>query len=315
MTPEAVASEAAASEAAASDAVGAVGDREAAYATTDHVTAGMAVTEYRPTGGRGRGRGRGRTIVALSSLGVSRRSWATAGPVLARHHRFLAVDIPGHGGSEPASHFLTVPDLAEALAALLEADAITDAVLVGNSMGATVCTELAATRPDLVSHLVHVGSAVWESEPARRAWLHSRSGLFCNPDGRPPEMTAEFVEAIFGSYDADRHRMLREDQLASGVRLGWAMWALYSYDTVATLRRLRQPVLAVFGDNDPYRARTLPLMRSHVGHLDEVVVAGGGHLLPVDRGPELADHIESWLGTAPVTAKHSSVNNRTKETA
>lgn len=271
----------------------------------DVTIAGMAVTDYRPDGGRDRDRDR--TIVALSSLGVSRRSWSTAGPVLAeRRRRCLAVDIPGHGGSEPAPRFLTVPDFAEALAGLLDAEGIREAVLVGNSMGATICTELAATRPDLVSHLVHVGSAVWESERDRRSWLHSRSELFCNPDGRPQEMTAEFVEAVFGSYDADWHRMLREDQQASGVRLGWAMWALYSYDTIAALRRLRMPVLAVFGENDPYRAQTLPALRRHVEHLDEVMVAGGGHLLPVDRGPELAQHIDTWLS--------SPNDERTKET-
>lgn len=269
--------------------------------TAETVVAGIAVTEYRPVTDADR------TIVLLSSLGVSRRSWAHAGPLLARRHRCLAVDIPGHGSSVPAPHFLTIPDFAQALAGLLEAEGVVDAVLVGNSMGATICTELAATRPDLVSHLAHVGSAVWESEAARRAWLHSRSGLFCNPDGRPPEMSREFVEAIFGSYDSDRHRMLREDQQASGVRLGWAMWALYSYDTVAALRGLDQPVLAVFGENDPYRDQTLPLLRRHVARLDEVVVAGGGHLLPVDRGPELADHIQTWLERV--------TDERTKETA
>jgi pimeloyl-ACP methyl ester carboxylesterase len=271
----------------------------------------MAVTDYRPDGDWDR------RIVALSSLGVSRRSWATTGPALGRRHRCLAVDIPGHGGSEPVSHFLTIPDFAEAVAAVLEAEGIRDAVLVGNSMGATICTELAATRPDLVSHLVHVGSAVWESEADRRTWLHSRSGLFCNPDGRPPEMAREFVEAIFGSYDADRHRMLREDQQSSGVRLGWAIWALYSYDTIEALHRVAQPVLAVFGENDPYRDQTLPLLRRHLEHLDEVTVAGGGHLLPVDRGPELAQHIETWLRatSAPRRIKHSGMNDeRTKET-
>jgi pimeloyl-ACP methyl ester carboxylesterase len=257
--------------------------------TTESIKARMAVTEYRPSGDWDR------TVVLLPSLGVSRRSWASVGPLLAGRHRALAVDIPGHGTSYPATHFMTIPDFAEALGALLDAEGVRDAVLVGNSMGATICTELAATRPDLVSRLAHIGSAVWESERDRRAWLHSRSALFCNPDGRPGEMTREFAEAIFGEYDADRHAMLREDQQQSGVRLGWAMWALYSYDTVTALRTLRQPVLAVFGENDPYRSQTLPLLRRHVERLDEVVVAGGGHLLPVDRGPELAAHIERWL--------------------
>jgi pimeloyl-ACP methyl ester carboxylesterase len=261
---------------------------------------GLAVTEYLPAGApQG-------TLVALSSLGVSRRSWASAGPELARTHRVLAVDLPGHGTSPAHPHFLTIPDFARAIAAMLDAEGIGAVGVVGNSMGATIGTALADERPDLVTHLVHVGSAVWSDEVARRAWLHSRSGLFYGPEGGR-EMTAEFVEAIFGRYDEGWHRMLREDQQCSGIRLGWAMWALYAYDTAAALSRLSLPVLAVFGERDPYREVSLPVLRRMVRRLDEVVIPDGSHLLPVDRGPELAAHIRNWLSSA--------VHGRTKEMA
>jgi pimeloyl-ACP methyl ester carboxylesterase len=108
-------------------------------------------------------------------------------------------------------------------------------------------------------------------------------------------MTRDFVEGIFGCYDEGWHQMLLEDQRRSGIRLGWAMWALYTYDTAATLDRLNRPVLAVFGERDPYRDVTLPVLRRHLRCLDEVVIAQGSHLLPVDRGPELAAHIGTWL--------------------
>jgi len=255
----------------------------------DSVAAGLAVTEYRPAGAAER------TIVMLSSMGVSRRSWSTVGQVLGQRHRCLAVDITGHGTSASAKHFMTIQDFAEAVGTLLDHEQVNQAVLVGNSLGATICTELAAARPELVSHLVHVGSAVWESEIDRRQWLHSRSALFCRPDGMATELTADFVEAIFGGYDPDRHRMLREDQQRSGPRLGWVMWALYAYDTLATLARIGQPVLAVFGENDPYRGQSLPLLRGAQPRLEEVIVTDGSHLLPVDRGPELAANIQTWL--------------------
>jgi pimeloyl-ACP methyl ester carboxylesterase len=61
----------------------------------------------------------------------------------------------------------------------------------------------------------------------------------------------------------------------------------------------------VFGERDPYRDVTLPVLRRHLRALDEVIIPEGSHLLPVDRGPELAAHIRSWLtstsdGTADV---------------
>jgi 3-oxoadipate enol-lactonase len=253
---------------------------------------GIAVTEYRPDGDHER------TLIFLSSLGVSRRCWEGVANELGTRHRCLAIDIPGHGTAPAAPNFMTMPDFAGAIGALI--DNLGEAsggrvAVVGNSMGATIGTALADARPDLVSHLVHVGSAVWESETARRQWLHSRSALFCRSDGSVREMTGEFVEAIFGRYDADSHRMLREDQERSGPRLGWAMWALYAYDTPTALGRLRQPVLAVFGERDPYREVSLPVLRQSLRRLDEVVIPGGSHLLPVDCGPELAAHIHDWL--------------------
>ncbi len=255
----------------------------------DAVFGGLAVSDFRPS------EKDAPVIVLLSSLGVSRRSWAGVGPILGREYRCLAVDIPGHGGSEPAKNFMTIEDFAEAVAAMLDRAGIRDAILVGNSMGATIATELAVTRPDLVSQLVHVGSAVWDSEEGRRQWLHSRSSLFCRPDGTLFDMTEDFVVNIFGAYDAAHHLMLKEDQAAAGPRLASAMWAIYAYDTLIALGRLSQPVLAVFGENDPYRTQTLPLLRQTVARLDEVVIPGGGHLLPVDRATELAACILAWL--------------------
>ncbi|HEY1968669.1 MAG TPA: alpha/beta fold hydrolase [Pseudonocardia sp.] len=258
----------------------------------DYERQGLAVTEYRPDGPWDH------TLVLLSSLGVSRRSWSVPGRLLGRSYRCLAVDLPGHGTSPPPEHFLTIPDLAEAIGGLLDDLGARDVAVIGNSMGATIGTALADQRADLVSALAHIGSAVWETEAQRRAWLHSRSGIFCAEDGTVREMTRDFVEAIFGRYDPAWHQMLGEDQQRSGARLGWAMWALYAYDTAAALERLRMPVLAVFGERDPYRNVSLPVLRRHLRALDEVIVPDGSHLLPVDRGPELTTHIRDWL-TAP----------------
>jgi pimeloyl-ACP methyl ester carboxylesterase len=260
---------------------------------TLHYEAGLVIDEYVPQ----RYDADGPVIVLLPSIGLSRRSWADCAAVLGQTYRTLAVDPPGQGGSPPGSCFLTIPDLALAVGDALDTAGATEVVLVGNSMGATIAASLAIARPELVRALVMVGSFVMPDEAARHDWLRSRSSLFCNPDGSLKPVTAQFVEAVFGEYDADRHRMMAEDIAAAGAAMGWAMWALYSYDTASELTLVKQPVLAVFGERDPLRETSLPVLRERLPGLREAVVPQGSHLLPMDKPHELAAIISLWTET------------------
>jgi 3-oxoadipate enol-lactonase len=274
---------------------------------TENVYAGLAVTEWPPPTSPDDLL----TVALLPSLGLSRRSWAECGPMLGAGYRTLAIDPPGQGDSAPRDHFLTIEDLALAVAEALDEAGATDVVLVGNSMGATIATALALARPDLVRALVLVGSFVIVAEPDRREWLHSRSQLFCNPDGSLKPMRREFVEGVFGGYDADRHQMMADDLASAGAALGWAMWALYSYDTATALTRIARPVLAVFGEHDRLLETSLPVIRERVPGLREAVIPDGSHLVPVDRPAELAAVLTAWLTGLGAGASVQTATSRT----
>ncbi|MFF4586097.1 alpha/beta fold hydrolase [Streptomyces sp. NPDC001388] len=69
--------------------------------------------------------------------------------------RSLFVDLPGHGVSDRPEHFgYTLEEHADALAAALDAAAVSGAELVAHSMGGSVAIVLAHRRPDLVARLV-----------------------------------------------------------------------------------------------------------------------------------------------------------------
>ncbi|MFF5184289.1 alpha/beta fold hydrolase [Streptomyces sp. NPDC000345] len=69
--------------------------------------------------------------------------------------RSLFVDLPGHGVSDRPEHFgYTLEEHADALAAALDAAAVSGAELVAHSMGGSVAIVLARRRPDLVARLV-----------------------------------------------------------------------------------------------------------------------------------------------------------------
>jgi pimeloyl-ACP methyl ester carboxylesterase len=80
--------------------------------------------------------------------------------VSSRRRRALALDMRGHGRSEPpANADYRVPSLAADIAAVADEIALRRFVLVGHSFGAAVAGEYAGTHPERVSALVLVDPA------------------------------------------------------------------------------------------------------------------------------------------------------------
>ncbi len=102
----------------------------------------------------------GPPVVLVHGYGVSSRYYVPLAARLASAARVLAPDLPGHGRSDHAPAPLPVPALAGALAAWMRAHDLRGAVLVGQSMGVQVATELAVREPALVSGLVLLGPTV-----------------------------------------------------------------------------------------------------------------------------------------------------------
>jgi pimeloyl-ACP methyl ester carboxylesterase len=77
------------------------------------------------------------------------------------HHRWnvLSVDLPGHGRSAGPA-LPSVEAIADWIAALLDAAATGEAVLVGHSLGALAVLEAAGRHPERVPKLVLLGAAV-----------------------------------------------------------------------------------------------------------------------------------------------------------
>lgn len=236
----------------------------------------------------------GTTVVMLPSLAQSRHSWTGVARALDDNIRCLAIDLPGQGDSPYPSYFMSIFDLADSVRELLAAEEIEQAVLVGNSLGAVVASQLAVAEENKVTSLVLVGAPVWPDEPSRREWLRSRSELLVDAEGLPRPTTKEAVTAVFGEYDQDRHRMMWDEAQKAGRALGWMIWALYGYEYATHLESVRQPLLAVYGSNDWLHQLSTPTLERVVNDLHTSIVSDGGHLLPVDKPAELAHLISTW---------------------
>ena len=187
------------------------------------LVAGIAMTEYLPLSVAETDP----TLVLLPSLGLSRSSWAATASLLQKRYRCLALDPPGRGDSPLADHLMTIFDLASAVSNFIDALGLCRVVAIGNSMGATISAQLASDRPDVVVALGLVGSFVVDSETSRREWLHSRSASLLEPNGSLRAAPASFIEAVFGRYEPDWHRMVLEDHINGAAALASSFWALF----------------------------------------------------------------------------------------
>ena len=106
--------------------------------------------------------GEGNVLVLVHGFGDSAGGWALVTRTLAEHYRVVAVDLPGHGASDPQAPPLGFDDVAAGLEAALE-DQGDQLVLLGNSLGGWVAMQFALDHPARVQRLLllNSGGASW----------------------------------------------------------------------------------------------------------------------------------------------------------
>jgi pimeloyl-ACP methyl ester carboxylesterase len=98
--------------------------------------------------------GTGEPLVLLHGLGGAAANWGEVTEELARSHRVLAVDLPGHGGSPRPPAGAGLDWFADAVADALAADGVGRAIVAGHSFGGQLALHLALRRPALVAGLL-----------------------------------------------------------------------------------------------------------------------------------------------------------------
>jgi pimeloyl-ACP methyl ester carboxylesterase len=194
-------------------------------------------------------------LVLLHGLGATGDVWGGWRPLLAERWpgRWIAPDLPGHGGSPPLAAY-TFEGFAAAVAGIVQPSA--RIVVLGHSLGGVVGLALASgTFPVPVQAVIGLGiKVVWADEDLDRAWAAAH---------RPP--------ACFASRDEAAARYLRVSGLAgllpagdpavgAGLREQDGRWrlamdpgafAVGAPDMARLLARSQAPVTLARGEHDP----------------------------------------------------------------
>ena len=180
--------------------------------------------------------GEGDPLIVLHGAYMNIPSMGAIIPKLAETHKVYAIEFQGHGRTTDIDRPITYPNLADDVAAFMDAVKIEKADVFGYSMGAAAGLQLAIRHPEKVNKLA-AASVAYDAEgwqPAFKAFIPQMSvemfvnmpfaedyrKLAANPDGFP-----ELVRKLIA---------LEKEPMA---------WE-------ADVRALKTPVLIITGDAD-----------------------------------------------------------------
>ncbi|MCC6277970.1 MAG: alpha/beta fold hydrolase [Oligoflexia bacterium] len=104
--------------------------------------------------------GNGPDLILVHGLGANLICWRHLMPLLSQNFTVWALDLPGFGkSSKPRTRVYGLEQQSENLRKFMDVNGIKKPLLVGNSMGAAICGEVAIRHPQRTSGLVLLNSA------------------------------------------------------------------------------------------------------------------------------------------------------------
>lgn len=260
---------------------------------SDHVATRLGRVHVRITG-------EGPTTLLWPSMFVDSHTWDPMLPLLPGGRRYVLVDPPGLGLSEPLRRSSDIRGAAGAAIDLLDGLGITDPVdWVGNAFGGHVGFELAA-RPAVLRSLVAVSSPAQPVPPALRRQINLLLPLLrvAGPVGPARAgILSGMLTDDSASQDAVRRIVVEslERPTRRSMTLAVRSFILNRVDVTETVAAIGVPSLFVAsddrGDWSPEDARAAAAV---VPGAEAVTVHGARTLIPLEQPTALADHLRRF---------------------
>lgn len=254
-------------------------------------------------------------MVLVHGIGSGHTVWDQMAPELARGNQLLKLDLPGFGDSEPLPPAQrTLPGLADAIEAEMDAAGWKRAHLVGHSMGGWLALELASRgRAVRTVAIAPVGGATPDEAKRthRRISGDHRATLVAArlPEGVLRGLLAPgFVRQVALRNQMSRGRDVSPELIAEAIRV---MGGARSFDELeqeisggdglfernaARWARISSPTLIIWGTGDRILFATGgPRLREAIPGAELHEMAGVGHAPVLDHPEPLARLVTEFI--------------------
>jgi pimeloyl-ACP methyl ester carboxylesterase len=263
------------------------------------------------------GSGDGAPVIFVHGLAGQWQNWLENIPRIAQERRVLAPDLPGHGASDPPKDDISIRGCGRMVHELAEQQGIERAVVVGNSMGGFVASEVAIQFPDFVERLMLVSAAGISSASVSQAPVMTlgRIGqaITAATAARHRELASRPLTRHFAMALVARHpSRLKPDLVWEGFLTGAgrpgfieALRANLEYDFRERLSEIRAPTLIVWGGDDAViPVRDADEYERLIDDSRKVVMDDTGHIPMAERPAAFNDLLLEFIAeTGPAEEK------------
>jgi len=239
--------------------------------------------------------GTGRAIVLLHGFPEDGSSWQNIVPVLANSFTVITPDLPGSGGSDLPKGDVGMEMLAESIDAILQTEGITEAVIVGHSMGGYIALAFAEAFGKKVQGLALVHSSAMDDSEEKKQ-LRKKSIELVNKGGREPFIKG-MIPNLFAKDFTEKRSDIINRQIERGMKLsqmsivGFYNAMINRPDRRKVLHSADFPVEWIIGTEDSVIPLKASLQQTTLADVNFVSLYPCGHMSMIEMPEKLANDL------------------------
>lgn len=244
--------------------------------------------------------GAGPGLILIHGLGMCGAIWQPQIAALAAKYDVIAIDILGHGKSGLPPEDASLTDYADQVLALMDAQNVDCAHIIGHSMGALIAVEFALQYPQRTKSVVAM-NAVFRRGPEQRASVAQRLAALNAAEGAVGDeqtITRWFGEPVPANWSeaADLAKSCLHEVDPVGYRRAYRLFSISDTAHETQLPELRAPTLFLTGEHDPNSTPAMSRSMAGLaqrGYFD--VIHGERHMMGVTAPEEVNRRLLAFL--------------------
>ena len=259
--------------------------------------------------------GEGAPVFLIHGFGVTKEEWIGQFIPLSKHFKVIRFDNRGSGKSDHPNYPFTMKMFADDVKGLMEAIGISKAHIVGWSVGGMLAQEFAINYPEKLNKLVLINTLpYWPGDEIalnmyRQSKIDALNARKADPvknfyDTATPGFSRKFKKELQADPKKKIHGLFSAEDLIEKDKqnpitvqdIDNYTHALGKHNVLDRLPLIKSETLIITATHD----RSTPLSMNQIIHDNIansklVIIDKGGHSSPIERAPEINQHIIEFL--------------------